>query len=117
MVTLHAISDIPTINRYAIILDPAEGYFDWTKACPEPDPKLTLVELQIESTVFLVPETNTEPENWLKRNCKPILEHELEAWYTDENYWPEKLTYKLFKEFFNIRVSSMVMDLGKETVE
>ncbi|MCK5603002.1 hypothetical protein KAR91_14055 [Candidatus Pacearchaeota archaeon] len=106
-------SDFPTINRDAITIEPSEGYFEWTKACPEPDPKLTLEELQVESKTFLIPETDAEPEKWLKRNFNPIFKRELWGWDMDESYFPEKMTYKLFKEFFNIRFSTVVVDMGK----
>ena len=110
-------TDFPTINRYAIIIEPSVSYFEWTKTCPDADPNFTLEELQVESKTYLIPETNAEPVNWLKQNFKTIFEHKLEAWYTDENYWPEKMTYKLFKEFFNIRYSTMVVDMGKDGIE
>ena len=46
----------------------------------------------------------------------PMFEWELAAWYTDETYWPESLTYRLFKEFFEIDIHSTVVDLGKGLV-
>ena len=110
-------TDFPTINRYAITIEPTAAYLELTKTCPEPDPNLTLEELQIESRVYLMPETDAEPEKWLKRNFRPIFERELWGWYMDEGYFPEKMTYKLFKEFFSIRFSTVVVDIDKGDVE
>ena len=37
---------------------------------------------------------------------------ELSSWYTDLTLWLQDLSFKTFKEFFTIHVSSLVFDLG-----
>jgi hypothetical protein len=107
----------PTINRFAILLEPTEAFLEWAKKCPDGDPELTLKELRDEGTVYLIPETDAMPENWLKRNYKIMFEHELKAWYTDEDYWPKPRSFKIFKMFFNIRFSSIILDMGKGSID
>lgn len=110
--------DLPkTVNRSAVVFLPTEAYLRWAKSCPDPDPDLTLDELREEGTVFLIPEQDGDPERWLRRNFKDIFAYELNAWYTDENYWPEKLTYKLFTEFFDVQFCFIVLDMGRDNIE
>ncbi|MGA2256212.1 MAG: hypothetical protein ABSG53_16305 [Thermoguttaceae bacterium] len=35
------------------------------------------------------------------------------SWYTGPSMWPKDLTFKTFKKFFTIMVTTMVYDLGK----
>ena len=37
-------------------------------------------------------------EKLIKKKYQEIFKNELYLWYTDENYFPEKLTYNLFKK-------------------
>jgi hypothetical protein len=108
---------LPMVNRTAVMVEPARGYLDWARECPEAIPDLTLKELCKEGTVYLIPETNAYPDSWLKRNFVAIFEHELDAWYTDRVFWPKDRSFKAFKKFFKVRFCSMVLDLGKGLIE
>jgi hypothetical protein len=46
-----------------------------------------------EGTVYLIPETNGEPDKWLRRNFGAMFENELEAWYTDRDFWPRDRSF------------------------
>jgi hypothetical protein len=108
---------LPIVNRAAVVLEPAQGYLEWARECPEAIPDLTLKELGEEGTVYLIPETNDDPDKWLRRNFVAIFEHELDAWYTDQVFWPKDRSFKAFKKFFKVRFCSMVLDLGKGSIE
>ncbi len=41
-----------------------------------------------------------------------MVEEELNSWYTDHDLWPKDLSFKTFKKFFTICISTMVFDLG-----
>jgi hypothetical protein len=108
---------LPIVNRAAVVLEPAQAYLEWAKGCPEAVPDLTLEELGKEGTVYLIPETNDEPDRWLRRNFVTLFEYELEAWYTDRNFWPKDRPYRAFKRFFKVRFCSIVLDLEKGSLE
>jgi len=108
---------LPIVNRSAVVLELTQTYLEWAKECPEALPDLTLEELGEEGTVYLIPETDADPENWLSRNYVAMFEHELEAWYTDKAFWPKDRSFKAFKKFFKVRFCSMVLDLGKGELE
>ena len=109
--------NLPLVNRAAVVLEPAQAYLEWAKDCPEAIPDITLRELGEEGTVYLIPESNDDPDRWLRRNFVAMFEYELEAWYTDRAVWPKDRSFKAFKKFFNVRFCSIVMDLGKGSIE
>lgn len=102
----------PTVNRWAMVLEPTQAYLEWARECPEGDPDLTLDEVREETTVFLIPETDAGPKTWLVRNCTAMFEHELDAWCPDETFWPEARSFQVFQKFFDARFCSMVLDMG-----
>ena len=108
--------DIPSVNRYAVVLEPTEEYFAWARVSPEgpgPDP----AEMEREYTVFLIPELETDAKKWLRSNYKSMFEHELWAWCIDRELWPTDRSYAAFQKFFTVTVNSEVLDLGKGDVE
>ena len=103
-------SEFPTINRYAVILLPTEACLEWVKSCPGDD--TALAEVEREPTVYLIPEGKAAPETYIRRHFKAIFEEELNSWYTDSDMWPKERSFKTFRKFFTIQVSTMVFDLG-----
>ena len=67
----------------------------------------------LEHTVYLIEEkgSDAETEAWLKKNFDRVFTKELEAWYADEDAWPKKRTYQMFREWFDVSFQSMVYDL------
>jgi hypothetical protein len=109
--------DLPLVNRAAVVLEPAAGYLEWAKECPDGLPDLTLADLREEGTVYLIPETDADPEVWLRRHYAAMFFHELFAWCTDEAFWPRDRSYKAFKKFFQVGFCSIVLDLGRGPIE
>ena len=68
-------------------------------------------------TVYLVPEIDAGPQTWLVRNYTPMFENELEAWCSDEVFWPEDRSFKVFQKFFKIRFCSMALDMGQGPIK
>lgn len=108
---------LPMVNRAAVVLEPAGGYLEWARACPDTPPELMLEEAVTEGTVYLLPETDAGPEAWLRRNYTTLFAHELFAWCTDEAFWPRDRSFKAFKKFFLVRFCSLVLDLGRGPIE
>jgi len=106
-------TEFPTINRSALVLEPVEGFLEWARSGPEGDSGLAVDELRDDSTAYLIPELDTEPEKWLKRHYAAMFEHELWSWCTDETLWPEDRSYRAFKRFFRVRFCSVVVDMGR----
>ena len=105
-------SPLPTINRFAVILLPTQACLDWIKSCPGGDSCPILDELRREPTVYLIPEGKAEPESYVRRHFKAMFEAELGSWYSDPALWTAAISFENFKRFFEVRIGSMVFDLG-----
>ena len=106
-------TELPTINRFGIILLPTQACLDWIKSCVGDDDNLTLDELRREPTVYLIPEGRAKPETYIRRHFKAMFESELGSCYTDPTLWPKAISFANFQKFFEIHVTSMVIDLAK----
>jgi hypothetical protein len=54
---------------------------------------------------------------WIKANYQTLFEAELEGWYTDESLWPQKRTFKLFQEWFEVECHSVIEDMVGTPIE
>lgn len=103
-----------SINRNAIVVKPKKPFFDWLNKLDPEDP----INENEEANIYLIKEkdSNEAIEIWLSRNFDQLFQNELNDWYTDENCWPPKRTYKLFKEWFDFEIHSMVLDLEETEI-
>ncbi len=109
------------IDRFALILKPTEKFLDWTKSTPsdfelnEDDHEDDENELAAPN-VYLIEESLLELNAWLETNFDCYFDMELENWTDEESTWPNKRTYKMFTEWFDIQFSKMVYDMEKKPV-
>jgi len=106
------------INRFVAIIKPKQPFLDWLKSQPDWDSDTTLEKLRDECNALLVPEydTNEQAMCYIERNYKTIFELQLFDWYTDESMWPEKRTLKVFRDWFDVEIHSMVYDMVDEHI-
>ncbi|MCJ7601795.1 MAG: hypothetical protein MUO63_09890 [Desulfobulbaceae bacterium] len=105
-----------TINRTVLLITPKQPYIDWANSFDDSGPTMSSEELR--HTAILIPDAYDEYnyENWLKKNNKDIFLMELESWMVVPESYP-KMTYKVFKEWFEVRVADATIDMGKGPVE
>ncbi|MFP4024547.1 MAG: hypothetical protein ACLFVR_08470 [Thiohalospira sp.] len=99
-----------SIDRNAIVVRPKQPFFDWlNKIFQDEDP----IVISEENNIYLVKEmdSNGLVLEWVKRNYDHIFVNELNDWYTDEKAWPQNRTYKMFSEWFEFEICSMILDL------
>lgn len=80
---------------------------------PNP-PDMTLDQLRYDQNAFLVPDDldgQQDAERWVQRRWQMLFEGFLAEWYTVESWWPQKRTFKMFKEWFDIQYHSTVWDM------
>lgn len=114
--------DFPSINRSLLILNMGQPYADWANNLPdrtdgEKETLITVEFLNSEPTTYLIPEVfdDTEFDLYIEHAWILLFELQLSGWTTDKNLWPKKRTLKMFKEWFDIKCSSLVTDLwGKD---
>jgi hypothetical protein len=109
------LENLPTINRFILVAEPTNGLLEWARKFPDEDPALTLGELQEDSSAYLIP--HTDPDSWLEQNYMRIFRLELDAWSVDHSCWPKDLSFKTFKEFFNVRFCSIVIDMAEGLIK
>ena len=70
-------------------------------------------ELNDEPSSYLIPEIFDEDELdlYLDRIWVLLFESLLAQWSTDESLWPKKRSKKMFSEWFDITLHSLVHDL------
>lgn len=99
------------INRSAVFIKPLQPFLLWiSKLYPEDENNFP------EVTTYLINGEIENIEQWLKKNYDKIFTFELEGMHTDKKEWPQKRTYKMFKEWFTIDYSTLVYDLEKAPV-
>lgn len=98
-----------TVNRCAVFVKAKKPFYDWINYV---DPEFPVKD-DDEGTTYLIKDmvSREKAENWIKRNFATIFENELNDYHTDENDWPQKRTYKVFKEWFVVEISTMTVDL------
>jgi hypothetical protein len=103
------------INRSAISLKPLQPFIDWHNAI-YPDSKIDESVFN-EVTIYLINNSNFDDiEAYLKKKFDRYFMIELDGWHTNKKEWPQKRTYKMFKKWFRIDISTAVYDLEKTPI-
>jgi hypothetical protein len=102
------------INRGAIVVKANQAYVDWANSCDDDPTKTSLDDVRRDSNIYLVPcwEDDDEFERVLRRVFRKIFDHELAGWTSDESVWPNRRSYKTFRQWFEIEGHSMVLEFG-----
>ena|SRR5690606_14041552 len=102
------------INRNAIVVKTKQPFLDWVNSLTPDDPTTG----NEEGNIYLIKEkdNNEAIARWLSRNFDKIFVNELNDWWVDEKDWPKKRTFKIFKEWFDFEIHSMVLDMEDEDI-
>jgi hypothetical protein len=103
------------INRSAVILKPQQPFIDWYFNL-NPDDDLDFEEDLKETNIYLVDDKIDDVEKWLKKKFDKFFMMELDEWCSDKKEWPQKRNYKMFKQWFQVDVSTMLYDLEKKPI-
>ena len=108
-----------SVNRTAVVIKPKRPFVDWLNSVPGESSDNTLEGISSENTTFLIPELFGHKESlaYIKKIYDQIFGFELFGWYTDEELWPKKRTWKMFQEWFSIEINSEIFDLVDEEIE
>lgn len=93
------------INRSAIIIKPLQPFIDWcSNLYPEDMDDIK------ETRTYLISEDIEDIDFWLEKKFDKLFTFELTSWHTNKKEWPQKRNYKMFKEWFQIDISTMIYD-------
>ena len=106
------------INRSAILLRPKEPYINWAANLDDHSPAAAQA-LRDQTSIYLVNEIhyNTDENRAIKRHFEEVFESELNAWHRDPAAWPENRSLKMFRDWFDVEVQSMVIELADTALE
>ncbi len=98
------------LNRTALILRPKRPFQDWLKSFENND---DAPELERDHSVYLVPAIDyyDELDAILKDVFSVLFESELENWNADESTWPDRRTLRMFNDWFNVELHTMIVDI------
>ena len=113
-VTIRTTEDrIAALNRSAILVIPKQPYADWANSLDDDGPRFQISEANDDLTVFLGPDFDTvdEIEAVVSKHFDFFFEYCLSGWSTDPAQWPKRRTRRMFREWFEIRIHTMVEDV------
>jgi hypothetical protein len=104
-----------TINRFALVVKPAQPFLDWLHRVDRTSVHLTLDDLRLEPMIYL-PEWDPDSEAlpFLAEVSNEIFEEPLNGWHRVASVWPGERDLKSFLLWFDCSVHSMVVDLSSE---
>ena len=98
------------LNRQSIIIKPLQPFQDWYyNLYPEDN------DFKIVNSVYLINE-DIDVESWLKKKYDTIFALELQSGHDNKKEWPQKRSYKMFKQWFQVEVSLLVYDLENRPI-
>ncbi len=109
----------PNINRAALIVKLKKPFIDWlVYTSKEHDGKDQMSAGDVETegfdskNIYLIPayDENAQYDRYLKKHFKEIFEQELGGWYADPAMWPQDRSWKVFQEWFDYEIHTMVFD-------
>ncbi|MCG1036381.1 hypothetical protein [Polaribacter sargassicola] len=103
------------INRSAITIKPLQPFIDWHNTL-YPTSKIDASEFK-DINIYLINNTSHKDiETHLKKKFDNYFMRELEDWHTDKKAWPQRRNYKMFKNWFEVNISTAVFDLENTPV-
>lgn len=107
------------INRSLAIILPKQPFLDWLIRSDETiAPDITLAELRRDANALLIPECDDEDSamEFIYANYEELFVRELEDWVMDERTWPQKRSLRMFQDWFEVEVHSMVTDMVEDDI-
>jgi hypothetical protein len=101
------------VERSLVAIKPKQPFLDWLNKNLLRTTPLTIDALRIDYNSYLIPEC-AEIEDGVKfvdDNYLNIFTMELNSWTNNKKEWPSELTLKQFWEWFDVEISSTVIDM------
>lgn len=104
-------------NRSLVNLYPTKIYLDWLNYIRGSNVSLGLND--IEPISFLINDFDdiSEFEYWMPKNFHLMFEIRLNYSCVDKSLWPEDRTFYVFKRWFDVRFSNLILDMKTESIE
>jgi hypothetical protein len=104
-------------NRGVIQLVPKQLYADWFNYTRNDGVNYTLNNLETISFLTHDFDTRMEFNDWLETNFQLLFEIRLSYACNDKCQWPENRAFTVFKSWFDIIHSDLILDLLTEPIK
>lgn len=119
------IPEFPTVNRSLVVIRKKQPYVDWANALPDRSENeiknpITVDEINREPAAYLIPEIldDRDLDAYLDSMWIILFEMLLADWSLEPNWWPKKRSRKMFNNWFEISLHTMVYDMwGREPLD
>jgi len=105
-------------NRSFIVVRPKAPMVKWVNGYNED--KVAERDIYSVRNLYMIENleegTSEEIDKFVKKHYEDIFINQLWEWYTDENYFPENLSFEMFKEWFEYESIEMCWDTLKSKV-
>ena len=107
------------IDRSVAVIKPKQPFVDWANSVGDEEEQYSISDFSTDCSVILLPvvDSDEHAEAFIKDMFQNIFELELSSWMADDRTWPEKITYKMFLEWFDVEYHSMVFDSLQDDIE
>lgn len=115
---MSSVESLYFVDRALAVIKPKQPFLDWLNSIGEHN-ILTLESLRSDCTAILIPEYQ-EPEEailYIDEIYQTLFELELSSWYEESKYWPTDRSLKTFWEWFDIELSTILIDTCHEPLK
>jgi hypothetical protein len=104
------------VRRSALVVKHKQPFIDWLQQL---DPEGVYSRINDDPDVYLLPDFDEikEIESWLKKNFDLIFTDQLNNWYINDSLWVKNRTFKMFKEWFDYSLHTMIWDTLEEPID
>ena len=107
-------NQVPTVDRFAAVVEPKEPYFTWARGLDDSEPSIDSLSREDLTSVYIIDDLDETGEVALQMHWTWIFSEKLMAWHRLEQDWPHARSYEMFREWFDVRLLSLVWDLCEE---
>lgn len=104
-------------NRSIVNIYPTKIYLDWLNNIRGSDVSLGLNDIEPISFLIKDFDNKLEFEYWLNNNFHLMFEIRLNYSCIDKSLWPEDRTFFVFKKWFDVRFSNLILDMKTDLIE
>jgi len=107
------------INRAVVVLTPKQPYADWANRTRDEAPPTSLEETRRSAIAFLIPgfELTQDMERYISDHAEEMFTRALADWDEDRSRWPQRRNHLLLREWFDVDLHDLVIDLAVEPLE
>lgn len=105
------------INRSVVTIYSTKNFLDWLNYIRGSDVSLGLNDIEPISFLIVDFDDMIEFEHWLELNYDLIFKIRLSYSCIDKSIWPQVRTLNIFKEWFEVKFSNLILDLEDEPIK